>query len=62
MPDGKLDVFSVFNRLRVHSGADGALLAQNDTYLAYFVPAIEDMDFDGVDDITLTGGYYAAAP
>jgi outer membrane protein assembly factor BamB len=58
--DGRADLFTVLNTLRVLRGADGTKLAENPQFLAYFLPVIADVDHDGIDDVTLTGGYYPA--
>jgi hypothetical protein len=54
------DMHVVSNTLRVLNGASGATLAQNATFYAYFTPVIEDVDFDGVPDVTLSRGYFPA--
>lgn len=58
--DGTVDVYMVLNTLRAHSGKTGTKLAENTTFLAYFTPVIADVDGDGVDDLTMSRGYYPA--
>jgi hypothetical protein len=58
--DGTADVYMVLNTLRAHSGKTGAKLAENATFLAYFTPVVADVDGDGVDDLTMSRGYYPA--
>ncbi len=56
--DGKVDLFTVVDQLRVFSGADGSLLAAGTEALAYFTPIVADVDGDGADEVTLQGGFY----
>lgn len=58
--NGVADLFAVPNTLRVLSGNNGTKLAENTTFLAYFTPTIDDVDGDGVADVTLSRGYYPA--
>lgn len=58
--DGVLDMFVVSNTLRVLSGATGATIASNPTFFAYFTPVIQDIDGDGIPEVTLSSGYYPA--
>lgn len=58
--DGVSDVWAVLNTLQVFSGPSGAVLAQNTSFLAYFTPTIADVDFDGVNEATMSQGYYPA--
>jgi len=56
--DGVADLYAVPNTLRVFSGSNGTKLAENTTFLAYFTPTIDDVDGDGVHEVTLNRGYY----
>jgi hypothetical protein len=56
--DGRTDVLTVPNNLVVLSGSNGAKLAENTDFLAYFVPIVRDLDGDGTDEVTLQGGYF----
>ncbi len=58
--DGKADVWHVLNRLQVHKGSNGAKLAENPAFFAYFTPVLADVDADVVVDVTLSRGYYPA--
>jgi MYXO-CTERM domain-containing protein len=58
--DGALDMFVVSNTLRVLDGKTGATLAHNPSFVAYFTPTIQDVDGDGVPEVTLSRGYYPA--
>ena len=58
--DGVDDVVDIAPGLRVLSGVNGEVLGTgNDTFF-YFMPTLFDVDGDGVDEITLHGGYYPA--
>lgn len=56
--DGVADFVAVPNTVRILNGATGAKLAENPSFLAYFTPTIDDVDGDGVAEITLSRGYY----
>lgn len=56
--DGVSDFVAVPNTLRVLNGATGAKLAENPTFFAYFTPTVDDVDGDGVPEVTLNRGYY----
>lgn len=58
--DGVADMYAVPNTVRVLNGSNGSKLAENTTFLAYFTPTIDDVDGDGVNDVTLSSGYYPA--
>lgn len=58
--DGVLDLFTVPNTLRVYDGKSGTKQAENTAFIAYFTPVIDDVDGDGVAEVTLSRGYYPA--
>jgi hypothetical protein len=53
--DGKTDVLTVVNNLRLISGADGSHLVDGGTHFAYGMPVAGD----GADHVVLTGSYYS---
>jgi hypothetical protein len=56
--NGTTDLYVVLNTPRIFSGADGTTLASNPSFLGYFEPTLADIDGDGSEDITFSGGYY----
>jgi hypothetical protein len=58
--DGVPDLIALPNTLRIHDGKTGSVLVENPNFLAYATPTIEDVDFDGVTDVTLSRMYYGA--
>jgi hypothetical protein len=58
--DGVADLYAVPNTVRVLNGSNGSKLAENTTFLAYFTPVIDDVDGDGVSEVTLNRGYFPA--
>ena len=58
--DGVPDLVALPNTLRIHDGTTGAVLLENPSFLAYATPTIQDVDFDGVADVTLSRMYYGA--
>ena len=58
--DGRDDVAIAINTARVYSGQGGAVLADSGGFLSYFMPLLADVTGDGVLEMTLQGGQYAA--
>jgi hypothetical protein len=54
------DVVTVLNSIRAISGMDGIQLIDGNTFLAYFLPTLLDVDGDGTLEATLGGGTYPA--
>ncbi|MFO0569271.1 MAG: VCBS repeat-containing protein [Polyangiaceae bacterium] len=55
--DGRDDVIHQLSATRIISGASGVEIATGGPPDCYFMPSLFDVDSDGVDEITLHGGY-----
>lgn len=58
--DGKSDVVSVMDNVRVLSGADGTQLSTGNAFFAYFMPILANVDQGAAEEVTLQGGYFPA--
>lgn len=58
--DGRADLVGVYNSFLALSGATGAILRENPTFLAYLLPLVADVAADAGNEYFLHGGYYGS--